>query len=862
MKEGTIFKNLSAFTLIVLAGILPGSGFGQEKPKADTVKLPANADYDKAGHLKRILFGEHYRKEWACTVDFPVLNLDAEAGGLTAEKMGGGRQTKSLRLMGADGKEYVLRSVDKDPTKALPPELVGTFASDVLQDQISSSNPFAPLVVAQLAESAGIFHTNPRLVYVPSSARLGEFEKQFANTICLLEERPSGDKSDGNFGYSSKIVNSANLFQQLIADPDHRMDQNAFLKARLFDMWIGDWDRHEDQWLWAAFPSEGLTYFKPIPRDRDQSFSKLDGVIPGMAAKKWALRKTQHFDYTIHDINGLNMTGYFLDKQFTNQLTLNKWLETVADLKKRLTDEAIENAVKAMPKEIFAISGPSVISKLKKRRNDLKEYATRYYKFLSEEVYIAGTAEKEIFEIKRLNNDSTQVTVYEPKKNGKQEIIFERVFLNGETHELRLYGFGGNDEFRLDGDVKKGMLVRIIGGKGNDQVMDSSSVNGWNRKTKIYDNESDVVSNKSNESRQYISNDSLKNDFQRKAFRYDWLGLKLTPGYNPDDGVYLGGGIIFKKQKFGKDPYGSMQSIWGNHAISSGAYNFWYQGIFKEAVGKWDLHVDAKLNAPNYVRNYYGMGNETEAVVDDKDFYRVRSNDHSVVTSLEKQFGKHHHFGFGLGYQSIKLKADESRLVSKSNHGLDSTDFERKYYGIAQVSYQFSTLDAGYYHRKGMSISAGAKYTTDFKDSKDFVQLYSESTVFFSRGAWTAALRGGVATNIGNDYAFFQANTLGGATNLRGYRRDRFSGKTSVYNNTEVRYKISNYNGYIFRGEFGLLGFFDNGRVWVPGEKSNTWHSGYGGGFWALVYDRLPLTVTYGMSKESNLLNVKAGFLF
>ena len=286
-------KNLSASTLIVLAGILPGLCFGQVQLKVDSVKLPANADYDKAGHLKRTMFGEHYRKEWACPVDFPVLDLDTEAGGLTAEKLGGGFQTKSLRLKGVGGKEYVLRSVNKDPSKALPPEFAGTIASDLLQDQISSSNPYAALAVAQLAESAGIFHTKPRLVYVPASTRLGEFEKEFAYTVCLFEERPSGDKANPGFGYSANIVNSEKLFQKLSSDPDHRVDQHAFLKARLFDMLIGDWDRHEGQWLWAAFPHDGLTYYKPIPRDRDQAFSKLDGVIPSIASRKWAVRQSQ-----------------------------------------------------------------------------------------------------------------------------------------------------------------------------------------------------------------------------------------------------------------------------------------------------------------------------------------------------------------------------------------------------------------------------------------------------------------------------------------------------------------------------------------------------------------------------------------
>jgi len=36
--------------------------------------------------------------------------------------------------MGADGRQYVFRSIDKDPTLALPHELRATFAKDVIQD--------------------------------------------------------------------------------------------------------------------------------------------------------------------------------------------------------------------------------------------------------------------------------------------------------------------------------------------------------------------------------------------------------------------------------------------------------------------------------------------------------------------------------------------------------------------------------------------------------------------------------------------------------------------------------------------------------------------------------------------------------
>src|SRR4030095_3430944 len=156
---------------IVFAGVLlsPSSRAPVNQYNDTTgknVRIAANTQYNKAGKFKRIMFGEHYRKEWTTPVDIQILDLTSYAGGLTPIKAGGGLQTKSLRLQGADGKEYVLRSVNKDPSKAIAPELRGTFAEDVVQDQISSANPYAPMVVASMEEAAGIFHSTPKMVYV------------------------------------------------------------------------------------------------------------------------------------------------------------------------------------------------------------------------------------------------------------------------------------------------------------------------------------------------------------------------------------------------------------------------------------------------------------------------------------------------------------------------------------------------------------------------------------------------------------------------------------------------------------------------------------------------------------------------
>jgi hypothetical protein len=232
-----------------------------------------------------------------------------------------------------------------------------------VQDQISSSNPYAPVAVAALAEAAGIYHTTPEIVFVPASPRLDTFVNDFANTVCLFEERPS-DNSNA-FGSSDNIINSQKLFERLLTDNDQHVDQRAFLKARLFDMWIGDWDRHQDQWVWAGFKEGRNTIYKPIPRDRDQAFAKLDGILPSMASKPWMIRMTKNFGYTIHDVAGLNMGATLLDHNFLNALSLNDWLSVTEELQGSLTDKKIEEAFKLLPKKIYEISAEEIISKLK-----------------------------------------------------------------------------------------------------------------------------------------------------------------------------------------------------------------------------------------------------------------------------------------------------------------------------------------------------------------------------------------------------------------------------------------------------------------------------------------------------------------
>ncbi|HEY0273181.1 MAG TPA: metallophosphoesterase, partial [Chitinophaga sp.] len=123
------------------------------------ITMPIDVQYNQVSKAHRFWFGENYRTTWAAPVDFPVVHL--QDLGLQPLKRGGGMQTYSLRLEDKKGDEWVLRSLKKYPASAIPEALRQTFAKDIVQDNMSSAMPYAPVAVARLADAAGVPHANP-----------------------------------------------------------------------------------------------------------------------------------------------------------------------------------------------------------------------------------------------------------------------------------------------------------------------------------------------------------------------------------------------------------------------------------------------------------------------------------------------------------------------------------------------------------------------------------------------------------------------------------------------------------------------------------------------------------------------------
>src|SRR5690606_12201364 len=149
----------------------------------------------KSNGLKKIFLGEHYRKEWRTPVKLKYLDFNTFRGGLKPIKLGGGKQTISLRMLSAEGEQYNIRSVNKDPSAVLPPGFEDTFAEDLVQDQISTSHPYGALTVPKLSEAVNVFYTRPEIFYIPFSPRLGTYMDEIGGMVALVEIRPDEDLS-------------------------------------------------------------------------------------------------------------------------------------------------------------------------------------------------------------------------------------------------------------------------------------------------------------------------------------------------------------------------------------------------------------------------------------------------------------------------------------------------------------------------------------------------------------------------------------------------------------------------------------------------------------------------------------------
>jgi hypothetical protein len=832
--------------LIKPVNVFPQNG---NSPNQDTIVI-AGKQYQKSS-FHQLLWGKHYRKDWATPVNVKFLNLDTVNGGLVAYEKGGGRQTKTLRLRNPAGKEWVLRSIDKSFGKALPDIYRNTFIETIIDDQVSIAQPYAAPTIPGMAEAAGIYHAKPQIYFVPSQKALGEFNKEYGNDLYLLEHRPDENWEEAaNFGNSKKIISTEKLLEKIVEDNDNRVDQPVYVRARIFDMFIGDWGRHEDQWRWATFAEGNKKIYKAIPRDRDQVYTKFDGALLSLAISAAGAGHLETFGTDIKNVPEYNYPARNLDRQLANEVSREQWITTAKELQQLLTDKVIEGSVKQLPPEIYVLSGEEIITKLKARREKLVGFATEYYSFLAREVDITGTQDNEFFDIRSLPGDGVQINIYDLNKEGepKKEPFYSREFFSNETKEIRIYGLKGNDRYNILTSTGNPVTIRIIGGPGKD-----SYTGAGNRGVHIYDNNDNDLS-KLTRVKKHLSEDTAIHSYQYDSFRYDKKGPGIILSYNTDDRIHTGLKYEIEKQQWRKSPFGYRHELAARYSINEGAFSFGYTGRFTKFAGKWNLNLDAYYDLVRW-NNFFGIGNETVMLSNDRDFHRVRSKEFYAGIGIDQKFSDHHYAGLTAFYETINILNDPNRFITKQAPPLSV--FDTKKFGGAAITYRYQKLDNGAVPTRGARFTVAARFTQNLEVNDSAVlNLSSELNIYFPLSrSFVFALHTGGAWLTGKP-EFYQLNKLTGSKTLRGFRKYRFYGESMFYNQAEIQF-IRDVRTWLFNGKAGLIALYDIGRVWIPGESSSTWHYGYGGGIMLAPFNKVSLAVFYAYSRNENDFSVR-----
>jgi hypothetical protein len=773
---------------------------------------PAGPRYE-AGAFHKFLLGENYRALWTTPVTVPMLNPDTLAGGLTFMREGGGRSTESLRFKGGDGWEYVLRSVDKNITPAVPHDLRKTLVHVVAQDMISAEHPGAALVAEPLLRAANVLHANPRLYRVPDHPFLDSVRTRFRDRVALLEVRPT----DGWAGLV-EVEDSDDFRELLEEDPVNRVHAEAVLTARLMDLYLGDWDRGWDQWRWGRVDGGGLRWWVPIPRDRDNALFHAEGMITALVRSQ--MPTLMRYRSRIGGVRAFHGHAAQLDRRLLSALPAPVWDSIAGFLHARLTDSVINVAVRRLPAEYRPDGGEELAAVLRARRDALPAAAARLYRLMAREVDVHTTDQAERVVIEHRPNGTLEVAVYSAA-GGRAAPHYYRRFLPSQTREVRLYLHGGDDQVAVHGGPG-GIQLRVIGGGGDDAFSHQARDRG---RTLYYDDRGRTLMDPGRrrvDRREWEPPEAIS-VWGRSAT--DW-GSTMSPAVPYFDwrlnvGPVFGVGPQWTRYGFRRHP----------HAATYGGRVLWapMEGGFGGTLN----YERRRTNRPALVRlaargtnfedvRFHGLGNDTPDELDSDDFV-VEQTQVRVQAAYEMHPGRWRLFA---GPSVRWTDPQEVRAVSPPVLG-DQAFWQAG----AAGGVEFDGRDRPLAPRKGGRLALRAEgYGSDL--TSPFGRVEGEAAGYLSvpgRGGPTLALRAGGQAALG-EFPFQESAYVGGPGSVRGYPHQRFRGDAALSGSAELRVPLGYVNLGLARTHLGVFGLADAGRVFLEGESPGGWHTGYGGG--------------------------------
>lgn len=227
-------------------------------------------------------------------------------------------------------------------------------------------------------------------------------------------------------------------------------------------------------------------------------------------------------------------------------------------------------------------------------------------------------------------------------------------------------------------------------------------------------------------------------------------------------------------------------------------------------------------------------------------------------------------FHIGARYETIELDETEGRFINEFDAIIPQE--ERNNFFTAEAAYIYRNLDTPAFPTLGMEVSLTTGLTMNTDEEDTFGYLIPELTFHHKisadgRFVFNTTSKGHII--FGDDFEFYQAASIGGNDGLRGYRNQRFTGKNSFYQSSNLLFNFNRYKTSVLPVEVGIFAGFDLGRIWVdddlvldPEFNNESWNNSIGGGFFMNATDLFALNLGLFNSDDGNRFYVGFNFGF
>lgn len=801
------------------------------------------------GSLYNKLWGIHYRDMYIKPILAKTLDLSEVEGGLVLERQI--PHIHGLFMRNGAGDLFLVRVVGGSSTfmqSAFFRDIYNkndfkeTYLDKFIGDAYTITNPYSFLVADRLADQLGLASFNPQIYYLPKGATVDTI----ADGSCI-SDRLVAIYDLKKYNTDSHVFTTEEVLKKVQDSKSYFVNQDEYVRERLLDMLIGDWNKVPENWMWYEKQSGDSLIYSPIVLDRGQAFTKVDGIFLKSMLGVLNLGSISSYDGEFKKMKKSNSLSFALDVALSSRSGGDVWINQAKFIQQELTDKKIDEAFQRFPKEIQGADTKALKSNFKKRKKLLVQAAQKYYNILQTTPVIVGTVENDRFEIDQFSGDSLSVSIF----SGDSDNFLYRKNFNKRSKEIWIYGLDGDDSFVQRGDRKYAKPLLLIGGNGENtyRLHDGNNI-------KIYDYK------EHNKTRDALAGAGMMLTDVENVHQYDYEKLKyktldFTPMgiYDSDLGLSLGAYLTYTMYGFKRVPYTYRHRLGYNYLEG-----FSYLGFFPPFDERFNLIVQASLTTPNNFYNFFGFGNQTPGYKDEKNSYnQVKIDRYNIAPSLYWRLNDWQRFIGTAAFELFQLKDkyDESRFI---NHVYEHGDqiFKNKTFVDLGLTYEISQKFGDAVSKVEFSTTLGWKLNLGHAD-RNFTYWKGNAGInlkISDRITFATKVVGNLLFT--DKYEFYQAAT----TKLRGYRDNRFIGKQSMYQFSDLRFDLGRLENPFTPVLYGVFGGFDYGRVWYADEKSKKWHSSCGGGFWLTFFKKYTGKFSYFGSKDGGRFYIDLGMGF